>query len=94
MQLTLRYDLPFTVVKAAYQGASIDVSDVLIDTGSASTILAADIVAAIDILPMPQDILRTIRGVGGRELVFTRRVEYVQARLEARFAMAVPSERD
>ena len=49
MQLTLRYNLPFTVVKVSYQGTSIDVSDVLIDTGSASTILAADIVAAINI---------------------------------------------
>lgn len=78
MQLTLRYNLPFTVVKVSYQGTSIDVSDVLIDTGSASTILAADIVAAINILPLPQDTLRTIRGIGGRELVFSRRVEYVQ----------------
>jgi len=78
MQLTLRYDLPFTVVKVSYQGTSIDVSDVLIDTGSASTILAADIVAAINILPLPQDTLRTIRGIGGRELVFSRRVDYVQ----------------
>lgn len=78
MQLTLRYNLPFTVVKVAYQGASIDISDVLIDTGSASTILAADIVAAINILPVPEDTLHTIRGVGGRELVFSRRVEHVQ----------------
>ena len=67
MQLTLRYNLPFTVVKVSYQGTSIDVSDVLIDTGSASTILAADIVAAMNILPLPQDTLRTIRGIGGRE---------------------------
>jgi len=51
---------------------------VLVDTGSATTILAADVVASIHISPLPTDILHTIRGVGGREVVFTRRVDYFQ----------------
>jgi len=40
MQLTLKDDLPFTRVKVAYRGAEIEISDVLVDTGSATTILA------------------------------------------------------
>ena len=56
MQLTLRDDLPFTSVKVAYQGLEIEVPDVLVDTGSATTVLAAGIVAMIGIVPEPADI--------------------------------------
>jgi len=41
MQLTLKDGLPFISVRIAYGEAMIDVSDVLVDTGSASTIFAA-----------------------------------------------------
>jgi hypothetical protein len=78
MQLTLRDNLPFTQVTIAYRDAVIDIPNVLVDTGSATTIVAADIVLAIDIVPSPQDMLYTIRGVGGAEVVFTRHVDYFQ----------------
>jgi hypothetical protein len=65
MQLTLKDDLPFATVKVAYRGAEIEIADVLVDTGSASTMLAADTVSQIGIVPEPQDTLRVIRGVGG-----------------------------
>jgi predicted aspartyl protease len=74
MRLTLRDDLPFVQVTVIYRDAELEISDVLIDTGSATTILAADQVARIDIMPEPSDILYTIRGVGGIETVFTRRI--------------------
>ena len=63
MQLWLQDKVPFTTVTIAY---------------SASSIMAADIVAAIQIVPLPQDTLRVIRGVGGSEAVFIRRVDYLQ----------------
>ena len=78
MQLTLKDDLPFTCVRVAYAGMEIEISDVLVDTGSTTTILAADQVARIGIIPEPPDVLYTIRGVGGVETVFTRRVERLQ----------------
>jgi hypothetical protein len=59
MQLTLIDELPFTTVKVAYHGAEIEVSNILVDTGSATTILAADIVAQIGISPESADILHT-----------------------------------
>jgi hypothetical protein len=40
MRLTLKDDLPFLSVTVAYQGAEIEIPDVLVDTGSATTILA------------------------------------------------------
>jgi hypothetical protein len=64
MPLTLRDNLPFTTVTVAYQGIPMDVPFVPVDTGSAATLPAADIVAAIGIVPLPQDPLHTIRGVG------------------------------
>jgi hypothetical protein len=45
----------------------MDIPHVLVDTGSAATLLAADIVAALGIVPLPEDILHTLRGVGGTD---------------------------
>ncbi len=78
MQLTLKDDLPFVRVKAMYHKAEIEIADVLVDTGSATTILAADHVAQIGIVPEPADSLYTIRGVGGIEAVFTRQIDCLQ----------------
>lgn len=78
MRLILKDDLPFTQVQLNYHGTKIEIPDVLIDTGSASTILAAHLVAAAGIQPEMSDTLYTIRGVGGTEAVFSRRVDYLQ----------------
>jgi len=65
-------------VKLAYQGQAEEIQAVLVDTGSATTILVADLVASINIFPLPDDLLFTIRGVGGSEVVFTRKLDYLQ----------------
>lgn len=70
--------MPFTTVTVAYQGITLDIPHVLVDTGSAATLLAADIVAAIGIVPLPNDPLYTIRGVGGSDVVFTRLIDRLQ----------------
>ena len=75
MQLTLKDDLPFTTVSLTYQGMNLDIAEVLVDTGSATTLLSADIVAGIQIFPSAGDVLRTIHGVGGSEVVFVRTVD-------------------
>ena len=72
MRLTLQDDLPFVQITIVHQGKELTISDVLVDTGSATTILAADQVSQIGIVPEPCDTLYTIRGVGGIETVFTR----------------------
>ena len=78
MQLNLKYDLPFVSVRLVYQRTVLDIGEVLVDTGSASTIFAADQVETLGIVPLPGDRLSTIRGVGGREVVFSRRVDCLQ----------------
>jgi predicted aspartyl protease len=78
MQLSLRDNLPFVTVTIAYSGHTIEAKQVLVDTGSATTILAADVVAKIQVVPSPDDELHIIRGIGGSEVVFSRVVDYLQ----------------
>jgi predicted aspartyl protease len=78
MQLTLKYSLPFVTVTLAYRQTEVEVPHVLVDTGSARTIFAADVVAPVGLIPEPEDALLTVRGVGGTEVVFSRVVDRVQ----------------
>lgn len=78
MQLRLVDDLPFATVTLAFQGKTAEINNVLIDTGSATTVLAADQVSQVGLVPAADDILFTIRGVGGSEVVFARQVDYLQ----------------
>jgi len=78
MRLTLKYGLPFVTATLTYRQKEVEVSHVLVDTGSARTAFAADVVAQIGLIPEPEDTLLTVRGVGGAEVVFTRVVDRVQ----------------
>jgi hypothetical protein len=91
MQLTLKEGLPFVSVTLAYRGATLTVPEVLVDTGSASTILSANQVAQIALIPESEDILHTVRGVGGSEAVFTRRVDrlYVDNQVVENFEIEI-----
>jgi len=77
MELTLRNQLPFVTLTVTYQDNRLDIPWVLLDTGSAGTLLSAAWMARLGIEPEPADILHTIRGVGGTEVVFTRQVDSV-----------------
>lgn len=75
MKLLLKYNLPFASATVVYQEKMTEISDILIDTGSAKSILAADMVESIGVSPENGDMPRIIRGVGGTELVFSRRMD-------------------
>lgn len=77
MQLSLKDDLPFISVTLSFGGETTEIRDILVDTGSASTIMAADAVSGIHLTPQPTDELRIIRGVGGAEIVFSRVVDFL-----------------
>lgn len=78
MDLQLRYSIPFVTIQLTHQGQTIDVPDVLVDTGSGATVISADIAIAIGISPQPSDNIRTIQGVGGIEVVYERQIDSVQ----------------
>ena len=78
MRLTLRDDLILVSVTVVYQGREVEVPDMVVDTGSATTMLSTDAVAQIGIVPELHDVLHVVRGVGGTEVVFSRRVDRLQ----------------
>ncbi|MGC4113616.1 MAG: retropepsin-like aspartic protease [Myxococcales bacterium] len=75
MILDLRHNLPFVRVCITYRGRTAEVPDVLVDTGSASTVISADAVEPLGLVLEPTDVLDSLRGIGGREFVFRRVVD-------------------
>lgn len=80
MQLTLRGELAFVTATLLHRGSAVEIPDVLIDTGAASTVINADIAGEAGVFLEPADRLRMLRGVGGREFVFVRQVDRLAAR--------------
>jgi len=72
------YGLPFVPVRIRYRGRLLELDKVLLDTGSASTLLKADIVSEIGIIPEGDDIVDTIRGVGGIEYVYAKTLDGIE----------------
>ena len=75
MRISVEYGLVFCTVGLTYRGNASTVSRVLVDSGSASTIFNVDAVESLGIHAELDDELETIRGVGGREVVFIRVID-------------------
>ncbi len=75
MKIQLLDGLPFISASLLFRGQQLDFEHMLLDTGSAGTVLASDKVATIDLIAEPDDIIRRIRGVGGAEYVFSKQVD-------------------
>lgn len=70
--------LPFVNVVITYRGTLIKFKNVLIDTGSAGTIFKFDILNEIGLEIDDYDTVESIRGIGGSELVITKKVDKIQ----------------
>ncbi|UHA75123.1 retropepsin-like aspartic protease [Paenibacillus sp. 481] len=77
MNITEEYGLPFVRLKVVFKGKELELNRVLLDTGSASTIFNADLVRDIGIIPEENDVVETIRGVGGVEYVYTKSLDAI-----------------
>jgi predicted aspartyl protease len=75
VDLILRGELPFVTAHLTYRGTTVAIPDVLVDTGAASSVINADRAAEAGVFLSGADRLRMLRGVGGREYVFVRRVD-------------------
>jgi predicted aspartyl protease len=75
MRMQVRDGLPYVTVTLRYRGQQLDLANVLVDTGSAGTLLAADQVLAVGLQYEADDQVERIRGVGGAEFVFIKRVD-------------------
>ncbi len=77
MNITEIYGLPFVSMTVVFRGREIKLEKVLLDTGSASTLLNADIVQEIGMVPEGNDIVDIIRGVGSVEYVYTKYLDSI-----------------
>lgn len=77
MRLTETYGLPFVSITIVFRGRKLKLEKVLLDTGSASTLLNADIVQEIGMVPEENDNVDIIRGVGGVEYVYTKDLDSI-----------------
>jgi hypothetical protein len=73
--MQVRDGLPYVTVTLLYRGQHLDLANVLLDTGSAGTLFAADAVLAVGLQYEADDLVRRIRGVGGVEFVFIKRID-------------------
>lgn len=71
----LRHKLPFISITVVHGGIEFQIDNVLVDTGSAATILASDYVRKFGIDSEPEDKIRKIVGVGGNEYVIEKRID-------------------
>lgn len=78
MRIQIADGLPLVVLRLGHAGRAVEIRRVLIDTGSGSTVISSKRAREIGVTPDPQDPIRTIRGVGGMEVVFVKRVDYIQ----------------
>jgi len=76
--LIRKYNLPFTHLVVWNNGKSVMLENVLVDTGSASTILKLARVDEIDLVATEEDAFGSISGVGGKELIFYKTVDAIE----------------
>lgn len=75
MRIRIEVGLPFVSVTLTHGERDLELDRVLLDTGSARCVFAVDRLQIIDVQYEPQDAVHRIRGVGGTEFVFTKRVD-------------------
>lgn len=78
MRIEIDRGLPLVELRLGHSGRAVLIRRVLIDTGSGSTVLSSLRAKEIGLTIDPQDPIRTLRGVGGMEVVFVKRVDYIQ----------------
>ncbi len=77
MRIQIVDGLPLVELRLGHAGRAVQIQRVLIDTGSGSTVISSLRAREIGVIPEPQDPIRTLRGVGGMEVVFVKRVDYI-----------------
>lgn len=77
MKIRLRNGLPLVSVELQYRNQQTALGDVLLDTGSASSVFSTDRLLAIGVKYEPEDTVHRVRGVGGSEFVFSKRLDRI-----------------
>src|SRR5258708_3627628 len=75
MNIRVEHSLAYVEATLTFHGRILRLTDIILDTGSASTIFSADRLLDIGVVPELPDALRRIGGVGGIDFVFTKRLD-------------------
>ena len=78
IELKVEKGLLFCGILVKYDGKELNLSNVLVDTGSGGIIFKTDVVEKIGIVMEPNDPIEVIRGVGGSEFVFIKELEAIE----------------
>lgn len=78
MKISMHSGLPYVEASVIFNAKQFILKNVIIDTGSSSTIFKADKVSDVGILLEPDDSIHRICGVGGGEFVFTKQLDKLQ----------------
>jgi len=76
-KITITGRLAFVSVTLGANGKTVDLSNILLDTGSAATIFKTDDLSPLGITLNKNDIIREVVGIGGSELVVEKQVEAI-----------------
>lgn len=77
MELVINYDLPFVTIQIKLGVNHLEISNVLIDTGLAKSILSADILEPIGVAPEPSNRLKKVAGIDGTEIVYEKKMDLI-----------------
>ena len=75
MRIQLDGGLPFVGATIRFGQNALDIDHVLIDTGSTGPVFSADLLLPLGLEPQGTDTIRHIRGVGGSEFVYSKKVD-------------------
>jgi hypothetical protein len=75
VRIRVEHGLAYVEALLTYHGRTLHLRDVILDTGSAGTLFSADRLLDVALIPEPLDPLRRIRGVGGTEFAFAKRLD-------------------
>ncbi len=75
MKIRLEHGLAYVEASLTFRGRALRLTNTILDTGSSSTIFAADRLLDIGVVPEPADVLHRLRGVGGTEYAFSKRLD-------------------
>ncbi|GIK64113.1 MAG: hypothetical protein BroJett018_19070 [Chloroflexota bacterium] len=77
-QISINQNLPFVTVTLRANGKTVQLPNILLDTGSAATIFKTDDLIELGIQVELTDRIRTMVGIGGSEVVVEKQIEAIK----------------